>query len=276
MGTVSYDFGGDVVLITGGSRGMGRDFALSFGRAGAKVAVNDLAGRSLGEGVPYETGSAEDLERTVADVEALGAEVIALPGDVTQEDEVEAMVAAVLERFGRLDVLVNNAGVHSGAKSWEMSEAQWDRVLDVDLKAPFLCSKHVARHMIEREGPGRIITISSTSGLVGIPQQVGYQSAKHGVIGQVRTLALELAPYDVTVNAVCPTVVDSPMLDHLVETGQAYFQEVARLCGSSTVFPGLENLEPIDVSHAVQWLASDAARYVTGIALPVDGGFTCK
>ena len=276
MGTVSYDFGGDVVLITGGSRGMGRDFALSFGRAGAKVAVNDLAGRSLGEGVPYETGSAEDLERTVADVEALGAEVLALPGDVTQEDEVEAMVAAVLERFGRLDVLVNNAGVHSGAKSWEMSEAQWDRVLDVDLKAPFLCSKHVARHMIEREGPGRIITISSTSGLVGIPQQVGYQSAKHGVIGQVRTLALELAPYDVTVNAVCPTVVDSPMLDHLVETGQAYFQEVARLCGSSTVFPGLENLEPIDVSHAVQWLASDAARYVTGIALPVDGGFTCK
>ena len=276
MGTVSYDFGGDVVLITGGSRGMGRDFALSFGRAGAKVAVNDLAGRSLGEGVPYETGSAEDLERTVADVEALGAEIIALPGDVTQEDEVEAMVAAVLERFGRLDVLVNNAGVHSGAKSWEMSEAQWDRVLDVDLKAPFLCSKHVARHMIEREGPGRIITISSTSGLVGIPEQVGYQSAKHGVIGQVRTLALELAPYDVTVNAVCPTVVDSPMLDHLVETGQAYFQEVARLCGSSTVFPGLENLEPIDVSHAVQWLASDAARYVTGIALPVDGGFTCK
>jgi len=255
---------------------MGRDFALSFGRAGAKVAVNDLAGRSLGEGVPYETGSAEDLERTVADVEALGAEVIALPGDVTQEDEVEAMVAAVLERFGRLDVLVNNAGVHSGAKSWEMSEAQWDRVLDVDLKAPFLCSKHVARHMIEREGPGPIITISSTSGLVGIPQQVGYQSAKHGVIGQVRTLALELAPYDVTVNAVCPTVVDSPMLDHLVETGQAYFQEVARLCGSSTVFPGLENLEPVDVSHAVQWLASDAARYVTGIALPVDGGFTCK
>ena len=276
MGTVSYDFTGDVVLITGGSRGMGRDFALSFGRAGAQVAVNDLAGRSLGEGVPYATGSAEDLERTVADVEALGAEAIALPGDVTQEDEVEAMVAAVLERFGRLDVLVNNAGVHSGAKSWEMSEAQWDRVLDVDLKAPFLCSKHAARHMIERDGPGRIVTISSTSGLVGIPEQVGYQSAKHGLIGQVRTLALELAPYDVTVNAVCPTVVDSPMLDHLVETGKAYFQEVARLCGSSTVFPGLENLEPVDVSHAVQWLASDAARYVTGIALPVDGGFTCK
>lgn len=276
MGTASYDFTDDVVLITGGSRGMGRDFVLSFARAGAKVAINDLAGRSLGDGVPYETGTADDLERTVADVGDLGAEVLAVPGDVTREDEVEAMVAAVLERFGRLDVLVNNAGVHSAAKSWEMSEAQWDRVLDVDLKGPFLCSKHAARHMIAREGPGRIITISSTSGLVGIPEQVGYQSAKHGVIGQVRTLALELAPHEVTVNAVCPTVVDSPMLDHLVETGKAYFQEVARLCGASTVFPGLENLEPVDVSHAVQWLASDAARYVTGIALPVDGGFTCK
>jgi NAD(P)-dependent dehydrogenase (short-subunit alcohol dehydrogenase family) len=218
MGTTSYDFTDDVVLITGGSRGLGRDFALSFARAGAKVAVNDLAGEVLGEGVPpSETGSAADLERTVADAGELGAEVLALPGDVTSEDQVEAMVAAVLERFGRLDVLVNNAGVYAGAKSWEMSEAQWDRVVDVDLKAPFLCSKHAARHMIEREGPGRIITIASTSGLVGIPDQVNYQSAKHGIIGQVRTLALELAPYDVTVNAICPTVVDTPMLDHLME-----------------------------------------------------------
>jgi (+)-trans-carveol dehydrogenase len=157
-----------------------------------------------------------------------------------------------------------------------MTEAQWDAVVDVDLKAPWLCSKYAARHMIGREGGGRIITISSTSALVGIPDQVNYQSAKHGVVGQIRTLALELAPYGVTVNTVCPTVVDSPMLDHLVKTGAAYFQEVARLCGASTIFPGLDNLEPVDVSHAVQWLASDAARYVTGIAMPVDGGFTCK
>ncbi|UGS33822.1 SDR family oxidoreductase [Capillimicrobium parvum] len=276
MGSVSYDFTGDVVLITGAARGLGRDFALSFARAGARVAVNDLAGRDLGDGVPYETGTAGDLDKTVADAQALGAEVLAVPGDVTSEAHVSAMVDAVVERFGRLDILVNNAGVHSGAKAWEMTEAQWDAVVDVDLKAPWLCSKHAARHMVGREGGGRIITISSTSGLVGIPDQVNYQSAKHGVIGQIRTLALELAPHDVTVNAICPTVVSSPMLDHLVETGAAYFQEVARLCGASTVFPGLDNLEPVDVSHAVQWLASDAARYVTGIALPVDGGFTCK
>lgn len=276
MGSVSYDFTGEVVLVTGGGRGIGRDIALGFARSGAAVAVNDLAGRTLGPGVPYATGSADDLDATVASVEALGADVLALPGDVTVESEVEAMIAAVIDRFGRLDVLVNNAGVISGGKSWELTEAQWDAVVDVDLKGPFLCTKHAARHMIARDGGGRVVTICSTSGLVGIPDQVHYQSAKHGIVGQVKTLALELAPYDVTVNAVCPTVVESPMLDHLTQVGQAYFQDVARLCGSSTVFPGLDNLEQRDVTHAVQWLASDAARYVTGIALPVDGGFTCK
>ncbi len=276
MGTTRYDFTGDVVLITGASRGLGRDFALAFARDGARVAINDLAGAAPAEGVPYQTASADDLAQTAEDARERGAEVLELPGDVTREGDVQAMVAAVVERFGRLDVLVNNAGVHAAAKVWDMTEAQWDVVVDVDLKAPFLCSKHAARHMIDRAGGGRIITISSTSGLVGIPDQVNYQSAKHGVVGQVKTLALELAPYGITVNTVCPTVVSSPLLDHLIQTGRAYFQEVARLCGSSTIFPGLENLEPRDVTHAVQWLASEEARYVTGIALPVDGGFTCK
>ncbi len=136
--------------------------------------------------------------------------------------------------------------------------------------------KHAARHMIERGGGGRVVTVSSTSALVGIPNQAGYQASKHGVVGLTRTLALELAPHGVTVNTVCPTVVYTPMLDHLMELGQAYFQEVARLCGASTVFPGLDALDVRDVSEAVLWLASPAARYVTGIALPVDGGFTCK
>ena len=256
---------------------MGRDIALGFARAGAKVAVNDLDGADLGPGVPYATGTAEDLDATVRALhEAGAADVLRLPGDVTDEATVESIVGRTVERFGRLDVLVNNAGVINGARSWEMTEAEWDAVVDGDLKAPFLGSKHAARHMIGRDGGGRIVTICSTSGLVGIPNQVNYQSAKHGVVGQVKTLALELAPYDVTVNAVCPTVVDTPMLDHLTSVGQAYFQEVAHLCGASTVFPGVDHLQASDVTAAVQWLASDAGRYVTGIALPVDGGFTCK
>jgi NAD(P)-dependent dehydrogenase (short-subunit alcohol dehydrogenase family) len=275
VGTVAYDFSGDVVLITGAARGLGRDMALGFARSGAKVAVSDLGDRSP-EAVPYATGSESDLAATAAAIEELGAESFSIDADVTNEAEVEAMIAAVIERFGRLDIMVSNAGVISGGRTWELTEAQWDSVVDVDLKGPFLCSKHAARHMIDREGPGRLITICSTSGLVGIPGQVHYQSAKHGIVGQVKTLALELAPYDVTANAICPTVVDTPMLDHLMEVGQAYFQEVARLCGSSTVFPGVDFLEPRDVTHAAQWLASDAARYVTGTAFTVDGGFTCK
>jgi NAD(P)-dependent dehydrogenase (short-subunit alcohol dehydrogenase family) len=275
VGTVSYDFDGDVVLITGAARGIGRDMALGFARSGAKVAVSDLGDRRE-EAVPYETGSQSELAETAAAIEELGAESLVIDADVTVEAEVEAMIAAVIERFGRLDIMVSNAGVISGGRVWELTEAQWDSVVDVDLKGPFLCSKHAARHMIDREGPGRLITICSTSGLVGIPGQAHYQSAKHGIVGQVKTLALELAPYDVTVNAICPTVVASPMLDHLMEVGQAYFQEVARLCGSSTVFPGVDWLEPRDVTHAAQWLASDAARYVTGTAFTVDGGFTCK
>jgi NAD(P)-dependent dehydrogenase (short-subunit alcohol dehydrogenase family) len=276
MGTAIYDFTNDVVLVTGAARGIGRDLARGFAVAGATVALNDLEGAELGAAIPYATATVADLDRTAREIAELGAEVLPLAGDVTQESVVAAMIEAVVERFGRLDILVNNAGVYAAARAWEMTEEQWNVVIDVDLKAPFLCSKHAALHMVSRGSGGRIITIASTSALVGIPGQVNYQSAKHGLIGQVRTLALELAPYAVTVNAVCPTVVQTPLLDHLRANGHAYFQSVARLCGSSTVFPGLDQLEPRDVTHAVQWLASDAARYVTGIALPVDGGFTCK
>ena len=170
-GSASYDFTGDVVLITGGAGGLGRDIALSFARSGAKVAVSDLGDRTK-EAVPYATGSESDLAATAADARR-SAPSDRRPRDVTDEAEVEAMIAAVIERFGRLDIMVSNAGVISGGRVWELTEAQWDSVVDVDLKGPFLCSKHAARHMIDRDGPGRlIITISSTSGLVGIPGQV--------------------------------------------------------------------------------------------------------
>ncbi|HEY2056438.1 MAG TPA: SDR family NAD(P)-dependent oxidoreductase, partial [Solirubrobacterales bacterium] len=152
MGVVTYDFNGDVVLITGAARGLGRDMALGFARSGAKVAVSDLGDRTP-DAVPYPTGSKSDLEETAAAIEELGAESLTIPADVTDEGEVEAMIAAVIERFGRLDVMVCNAGVISGGRVWELTEAQWDAVVDVDLKGPFLCSKHAARHMIDREGP---------------------------------------------------------------------------------------------------------------------------
>ncbi len=274
MGSVSYDYSGSTVLVTGSARGMGRDMALGFARAGAAVALADVSARV--EGLGYSTAAEGDLDTTLADVREIGADAEAYEVDVRSEREVERLIGEVVSRFGRLDVLVNNAGVYVGAPAIEMTEEQWDVALDVNLKGPFLCTKHAARHMVERGGGGRVVTISSTSALVGIPYQVSYQSSKHGIIGQIRTLALELAPHGITVNTICPTVVQTPMLDYLVEQGAAYFQEVSRLCGASTVFPGVEALEPRDVTAAALWLASDAARYVTGIALPVDGGFTCK
>jgi NAD(P)-dependent dehydrogenase (short-subunit alcohol dehydrogenase family) len=271
---VSYDFDGRVVLVTGAARGLGRDIARRFALAGACVVASDAA--RANETLAYEIATEDDLELTLAAIRETGGEGIAVRADVRSEPDVEALLGETVARYGRLDVLVNNAGVYTGGPVTELREEEWDAAVDVNLKGPFLCAKHAARHMSGREGGGRIITISSTSALVGIPNQVSYQASKHGVVGLTRTLALELAPHGVTVNTVCPTVVHTPMLDFLSETGQAYFQEVARLCGASTVFPGLDALDPRDVSEAVLWLASDAARYVTGIALPVDGGFTCK
>jgi NAD(P)-dependent dehydrogenase (short-subunit alcohol dehydrogenase family) len=275
LGTVSFDFSGETALVTGAARGLGRDLALAFGRAGAHVVCVDAPGDVAG--LDYAVGSPEALRETAAAVEAAGAKALAVEADVRSEPDVERMVTEALDRFGSVEILVNNAGVYTGGvPATETSEEQWAAAVDVNLKGPFLCTKHVARHMTARGGGGRVITISSTSALVGIPNQVAYQSSKHGVVGQVRTLALELAPHGITVNTVCPTVVTTPMLDHLMQLGAAYFQDVARLCGASTVFPGLDALDPQDVTNAVLWLASDAARYVTGIALPVDGGFTCK
>jgi NAD(P)-dependent dehydrogenase (short-subunit alcohol dehydrogenase family) len=273
---VAYDFTGSVVLVTGAARGMGRDLVQRFALAGASVMASDVAPEPV-SGLDYATATADDLAQTVSSAQALGGgEVASQHCDVRFEDEVAALVDETVERFGRLDVLVSNAGVFTGAPVQQLTEAAWDAAVDVNLKGPFLCAKHAARHMTTREGGGRIVTISSTSALVGIPNQASYQASKHGVVGLTRTLALELASHGVTVNTVCPTVVYTPMLDHLMELGAAYFQEVSRLCGASTVFPGLDALDCRDVSEAVLWLASDAARYVTGIALPVDGGFTCK
>jgi NAD(P)-dependent dehydrogenase (short-subunit alcohol dehydrogenase family) len=275
MAAVTYDFAGTSVLVTGAARGIGRDIALGFARAGAAVALADVGGQVAGLG--YATATNEDFDRTLADARATGADAERFTVDVRSETAVEHLIGDVVARFGRLDVLVNNAGVYVRSPSVELTEEQWDVAVDVNLKGPFLCSKHAARHMVARGGGGRIVTISSTSALVGIPNQVSYQSSKHGLVGQVRTLAVELAPHGVTVNTICPTVVETPMLDYIIELRSAYFQDdVARLSGASTVFPGVVALEPRDVTAAALWLSSDAARYVTGIALPIDGGFTCK
>ena len=170
-----------VVLVTGAARGLGRDIVRRFALAGASVVASDAARPN--ETLAYEIATEDDLEQTLAAIRETGGEGIAVRADVRSEPDVEALLGETVARYGRLDVLVNNAGVYTGGPVTELREEEWDAALDVNLKGPFLCAKHAARHMSGREGGGRIISISSTSALVGIPDQVGYQASKHGVVG---------------------------------------------------------------------------------------------
>lgn len=256
----TYNFKGSVALVTGAAQGMGLDIATRFASAGAAVLMTDVCSNAA-------------LESAANGLRERGFAVRHVAMDVTREPEVEAAVALCIKEFGRLDILVNNAGVHIPSPALEMTEQQWDAVIDVNLKGPWLCTKHAGLHMVKRGGGGRIISIGSTSSLVGVSGQVNYQSSKTGLVGQVRTLALELAPANVTVNAVCPTLTRSAMGE---EVSEEWLATSTRLNGPWTIFPGVNMIETRDVAHAVLWLASDAARYVTGIALPVDAGFTCK
>jgi meso-butanediol dehydrogenase/(S,S)-butanediol dehydrogenase/diacetyl reductase len=191
-------------IVTGGGRGIGRGIALALAREGANVVIADL------EAVRAE------MEETQRLVEGEGVQSLLVHVDVTDWQEASAMAQAALERFGRIDVLVNNAGVIGVAPVVAMTEEQWDRVIDVNLKGTFFCSKAVAGHMMERRS-GRIVNMSSQAGRRGAPALAHYCATKFGVIGFTQSLALELAPFNVTVNAVCPGVVDSAMWqEHLL------------------------------------------------------------
>ena len=273
MPTVTYDFSDTTVAITGAARGMGAHMAREFARAGAKLALCDLPANP--SELDYQAGTPDELRAVEHEVRELGADAVALEADVRDEAAVERFFATAADALGPLDVFVSNAGVFVGNMPvTETTSEQWDLALDVNLKGPFLCTKHAVGRM--NDG-GRVIVIGSTSSLIGIPYQIAYQASKHGVIGVVRTLALELAPRGITVNAVCPTVTHTPMLDYLAREEAAYYlDEVARLAGMFTIFPELDALDPDDVTGAVMWLASPAARYVTGTAFTLDAGFTIK
>jgi NAD(P)-dependent dehydrogenase (short-subunit alcohol dehydrogenase family) len=159
----------------------------------------------------------------------------------------------------------------------EMPEQQWDEMIDTNLKGVWLCSKHVGQHFVERGDGGKIVTTSSAAGLVGSPSAGHYVATKHGVLGLTKTLALELAEYDVNVNAVCPTGVQTPMIAGFSEAyGEEMMAEMGEFSGPWSVFEDVEMIEATDISEAYMWLSSDAARYVTGIGLPVDAGMTSK
>jgi SDR family mycofactocin-dependent oxidoreductase len=265
----AYDYADTVAFVTGAARGQGRSHALRFAEHGADVVVTDVC--ETPEESTYELASDEDLRETAAAVEDRGGDALAVEMDVSSERDVARAVEEGLDAFGRIDVLANNAGVAPVSGLLDLDEATWNHALVVNLKGTWLCAKHVGAHMVERGG-GSIVNTSSTAGLAASPGLGHYAAAKHGVVGLTKTLAVELASHDVTVNAVCPTAVDTPMTGGIVESIDEDVAELAEQSGPDNLLGDI--VPPEGVSNAVLWLASDHARYVTGVALPVAVGAT--
>ena len=252
---VDYDFSGRVAMVTGAARGQGRSHAIRYAEAGADVVATDVC--ATDDASTYEMADDAELAETVAPAEDRGGDALGLRMDVSRAADVEATVEQALSTFGRIDVLANNAGVAPVSGLLDLDEATWDHTLDVNLKRMWLCAKYVGRHMAGRGGGGRIVNTASTAALAASPGLGHYSAAKHGVVGLTRNLAAELAPYDVTVNAVCPTAVDTDMTAGIVESIDDDVAEIAEQSGSDNLFADI--LQPEDVSAAFVWLSSDAA-----------------
>jgi 3-oxoacyl-[acyl-carrier protein] reductase len=243
-----------VAIITGAPRGIGRAVARGFAREGARVVINYL---------DYENLAHE----AVAEIAAMGGEALAYPADVTSSTQIAAMVTAVLARFGTIDVLVNNAALSVRAPWHEISEAEWDRILAVNLKGCFLCARAVYPIM-RRQGRGRIINVSSVTALRGQEHLAHYIASKAGIIGFTRAIAREVGRDGITVNAITPGAVQT---EHELENFAAQQEEIARQMAAAQSIPRREVAE--DLVGAFIFLASDESAMITGQTLNVDGGW---
>ena len=270
---------GKVAIVTGAGRmrGIGRAIALRIAQDGADVAVSALA-RTSEEMPSQEREASWRGEQSVADeIATTGRRSLALDVDVTGPAAVQAMVRRTVKELGRIDILVNNAGLAlvSGKKNlWETEDEEWHREIDVNLNGVYHCCKAVAKVLVDQKEGGRIINISSLAGRVAQPQYGGYTPAKFAVIGLSQMLALELAPYNVTVNALCPGSTDTDMMDGTFRrTGERMgvpFEMVKE--GVKRFVPLGRQAEPAEIASVVSYLASPAAEYITGQSISVDGG----
>jgi NAD(P)-dependent dehydrogenase (short-subunit alcohol dehydrogenase family) len=250
-------FGGKVALVTGGASGIGRASALLFAQQGASVVVSDVA--------------VEGGEETVSHIEEFGGKATFVEADVSDAAKVKTLIERTVEAYSRLDYAFNNAGIEGpmATNTADYSDDDWDRVIGINLKGAWLCMKHEIPQMLE-QGGGSIVNNSSVAGLVGFEDISAYVASKHGLVGLTKTAALEYAHSGIRVNTVCPGVIRTPMIERATS-------------GSEDAEAGFAALEPVgrmgtpeEVAEAVVWLCSEAASFVTGHAMAVDGGLVAR
>lgn len=243
---MKVDLSSRVALITGAGRGIGKTIAAKLAANGCAIVATDVS----------------DISPTVAEIEALGGTVISVQGDVSNAQDVGRVVDTAIQRFGKIDILVNNAGITRDKLILRMTDEDWDRVIGVNLKGAFLYSRAVLRYMIKQRW-GRIINMSSVSGVIGNPGQANYSSSKAGLIGLTKTIAKEVASRGITANAIAPGFIDTDMTKKL--------NEKVREAVAKQIPLGFFGL-PEDVANTVLFLASEESRYITGNVIRVDGG----
>lgn len=266
---------GKVALITGGARGQGRSHAVTLAREGAEIVVCDVA-RQI-DTVPYPMATSEQLQETVRMVEDLDRRCVAVQADVRDAGQMQGAVDRTLAEFGQLDILLANAGIFSFSTVADMTDQLWDDMVDTNLKGVFHSLRAVLPHMIERRY-GRIVATSSMAGRAGFANIGHYVAAKWGVIGLVKSLAMEVAQFGITVNAVCPTVVNTDMVRNPAtyrlfrpDLANPTEEQAAEGFAGLNIMP-IQWVEPQDISNAILFLVSDEARYITGNAMPVAAG----
>ena len=273
---------GKVAFVTGAARGQGRSHAVRLAQEGADIIAVDLCDQV--DSVPYQMATPEDLADTVKQVEALDRRIVATKADVRDYGALKKALDDGVAQLGRLDIVSANAGIASFGRAEELPEQTWQDMIDTNLTGVWHAAKAAIPHLRAGGRGGSIILTSSTAGLKGYENMAHYVSAKHGVVGLMRTLALELAPDMIRVNSVHPTSVNTDMIQNAatyalfapdLDEKDRTKERLAERFQAINALP-VPWVEPADISNAVLWLASDESRYITGVTLPVDAGFMAK